>query len=64
MEFLLRSVMLAKSIGLRKEGLKKRIVYLRDEWQDLTMYSITCEELGIKWRGSAKTRFRYKWLQR
>lgn len=51
-----RSIMLARSIGLRKEGLKKRAVYLRQSWIDLVMYSATCEEFGFKWRGIPKTR--------
>ncbi len=45
-----RSIFLARSIGLRKEGLKKRVVFLRGQWQDLTMYSATCEDFGIKWK--------------
>lgn len=51
-----RSIMLARSIGLRKEGLKKRAVFLRGEWNDLVMYSTTCEEFGVKWKGQPKTR--------
>jgi len=51
-----RSILLAKSIGLRKEGLKKRMVYLRGDWQDLIIYSATCEEFGIKWKGSVTRR--------
>lgn len=51
-----RSIMLARSIGLRKEGLKKRAVYLRNKWTDLVMYSATCEEFGVKWKGAPKTR--------
>jgi [ribosomal protein S5]-alanine N-acetyltransferase len=47
-----RSILLAKSLGLRKEGLKKRIVFLRNDWRDLTMYSATCEEFGYKWKKS------------
>jgi len=42
-----RSIMMARSIGLRKEGLKKRAVYLRGEWVDLAMYSATCEDFGF-----------------
>ena len=53
-----RSIMLARSIGLRKEGLKKRAVFLRNIWTDLVMYSATSEEFGIKWRGSPQTRLR------
>lgn len=51
-----RSIMLARSIGLRKEGLKKRAVFIRGEWRDLVMYSATCEEFGISWEGAPKTR--------
>ena len=49
-----RSILLARRLGLRKEGLKKRTLFLRGEWQDLLMYSVTCEELGYKFRGEAK----------
>jgi len=45
-----RSIMLAKSLGLRKEGLKKRMIFLRGAWLDCTMYSATCEEFGYKWK--------------
>ena len=51
-----RSILLARSLGLRKEGLKKKVVYLRGQWNDLLIYSTTCEELGIKWKGEAKRR--------
>jgi ribosomal-protein-alanine N-acetyltransferase len=51
-----RSIMMARAIGLRKEGLKKRAVFLRNKWQDLVMYSATCEEFGIKWKGIPASR--------
>ncbi len=51
-----RSILLARSMGLRKEGLKKRAVYLRKQWIDLVMYSATCEEFGFKWKGIPQTR--------
>ncbi|HAG90974.1 MAG TPA: N-acetyltransferase [Bdellovibrionales bacterium] len=51
-----RSIMLARSVGLRKEGLKKRAVLLRGEWRDLTIYSITCEDLKIPWKGEVTLR--------
>jgi ribosomal-protein-alanine N-acetyltransferase len=44
------SIKLALSLGLRKEGLKKRAMYYREQWIDLVMYSATCEEFGIKWK--------------
>jgi [ribosomal protein S5]-alanine N-acetyltransferase len=49
-----RSILLARSLGLRKEGLKKRAVFIRGQWQDLVVYCATCEEFGIKWRGIAR----------
>jgi len=48
-----KSIFLAKSIGLRKEGLKKKMVLLRGKWQDLTIYSATCEDFSLKWRESS-----------
>jgi RimJ/RimL family protein N-acetyltransferase len=45
-----RSIMLARSLGLRKEGLKKRAVFMRGDWRDLVIYSATCEDFGIKWK--------------
>lgn len=46
-----RSIRLARALGLRKEGLKRRAVYLRGGWVDLIMYGATCEEFGVRWRG-------------
>ncbi len=51
-----RSIFLARSIGLRKEGLKKRAVFLRGKWNDLVMYSATSEEFGIPWKGKFQLR--------
>lgn len=51
-----RSILLARSLGLRKEGLKKQAVFLRGRWNDLVMYSATCEEFGFKWKGIPQTR--------
>ncbi len=53
-----RSIMLARALGLRKEGLKKRAIFLRNQWVDLTIYSATCEDFGIKWQGKTKDRLR------
>lgn len=50
-----RSIFLARSVGMRKEGLKKRALYLGNKWQDIVMYSITCEDLKIKFKGELKT---------
>lgn len=44
-----RSLALAKSVGMRFEGLSKRRLYFRDQgWKDFTVYAITSEEIGIK----------------
>lgn len=43
-----RSILLARALGLRKEGLKKRMVFLDGAWRDLVMYSATCDEFGFK----------------
>lgn len=51
-----RSILLARSLGLRKEGLKKRAVFLKGRWVDLVMYSATTEDFGIRWKGNAETR--------
>lgn len=42
-----RSLRLAKSLGMRREGLKKRAIHLRGQWVDLVMYTVTTEDLGI-----------------
>jgi len=47
-----------RAFGLRKEGRKKRAVYLRGEWRDLMMYSLTCEDYGMQWKGTAQDRLR------
>lgn len=49
-----RSILLARSLGLRKEGLKRRAVFLRDRWVDLGIYAVTCEDVGLRWKGDAK----------
>jgi [ribosomal protein S5]-alanine N-acetyltransferase len=51
-----RSILLARALGMRREGLKKRIVYLRKTWVDLVMYAATCEDFKIPWKGIAEPR--------
>lgn len=51
-----RSILLARSLGLRKEGLKKRALFVRESWNDLLIYSATCEEFGFKWKGILQLR--------
>jgi ribosomal-protein-alanine N-acetyltransferase len=51
-----RSILLAKRLGLRREGLKRRAIFLRNQWVDLLVFAVTCEELGYKFRGSVQKR--------
>lgn len=44
----IRSVKLAKSLGMRREGLKKKAIFLKGKWVDLIMYTLTTEDVGIK----------------
>lgn len=49
-----RSILLARSVGMRKEGLKKRALYLNGKWQDIAVYSVTCEDVKMKFKGDLK----------
>ena len=49
-----RSILLARSLKMRKEGLKKRALYLEGNWVDIVIYTATCEDLGIKFKGDLK----------
>ncbi|MGZ3772564.1 MAG: GNAT family N-acetyltransferase [Pseudobdellovibrionaceae bacterium] len=46
-----RSIKLAIKLNFRKEGIARRVVLLRGEWQDLVQYALTSEDLKIKWSG-------------
>lgn len=48
----IRSIRLAKSLRMRREGLKKRAIFLRNKWVDLLMYSLTTEDIGKKFNTS------------
>lgn len=48
----IRSIRLAKKLGMRREGLKKKAIYLRNHWVDLLMYTLTSEDVGIKFKAS------------
>lgn len=39
-----RSIKTAKAIGLRKEGISKRRLYINKKWVDLVLYALTKEE--------------------
>jgi [ribosomal protein S5]-alanine N-acetyltransferase len=54
----IRCIRGTRAFGFRKEGRKKRAVYLRGQWRDLMMYSMTCEDIGIEWKGAAQDRLR------
>ena len=43
-----RSLNLAKSLKMRREGVKKRALFLRNKWVDLVMYTLTSEDVGRK----------------
>jgi len=47
-----RSKNLAKALGMRREGIKKRSLFLREKWVDLVMYTLTTEDVGIKFDAS------------
>ena len=42
------SIALAESLGMRYEGLSRRRLYVRDQWQDMALYAITAEDLGLE----------------
>lgn len=52
----IRSIKLAKSLRMRKEGVKKRAVFLRGKWVDLLIYTVTTEDLGYKFTGDGSLR--------
>lgn len=41
-----RSLALAKSLGMRREGKSLRRLYLDGHWQDMVLYAMTAEERG------------------
>ncbi|MDG0816040.1 GNAT family N-acetyltransferase [Bdellovibrio svalbardensis] len=45
-----RSIKVAKNIGLRKESLSPRRLYVHGKWVDLLLYAGTSEEFGFKFR--------------
>lgn len=44
------SLKVIKKLKMRKEGLSKRIVFLRSDWRDLVKFAITAEELNYKFK--------------
>jgi ribosomal-protein-alanine N-acetyltransferase len=43
-----RSIALAKSLKMRREGLSKCRLFLHGEWLDMAIYAMTSEEMGVK----------------
>jgi ribosomal-protein-alanine N-acetyltransferase len=50
----LRSIRLARSLKMRKEGLKKRALFLGGKWIDIVIYALTTEDVKMKFRGGFK----------
>lgn len=51
-----RSIKLVQKLGFRREGISKRVVLLRNKWQDLVQYALTTEDRKIKWDGEVQMR--------
>lgn len=45
-----RSIRLAKTIGLKKEGVSPRRLFVNKKWVDLAIYAATTEDYGIKFK--------------
>jgi ribosomal-protein-alanine N-acetyltransferase len=41
-----RSLALARKLGMRREGIARRVVSLRGEWRDLVQFALTTEDLN------------------
>jgi RimJ/RimL family protein N-acetyltransferase len=52
----LRSIKFAKKLGMRREGVSKRVVLLRGQWRDLVQFALTSDDLNIKWKGQITQR--------
>ncbi len=53
-----RSIKLVRKLGFRREGISKKIVLLRNDWQDLIQFALTTEDRNLKWTGKAQARKR------
>ena len=42
------SLKVAKKIGLRKEGLSKKRLFVREKWTDVQLWAATCEDFRLK----------------
>ena len=43
-----RSIALAKSLKMRREGLSKRRLYYQKQWVDMVIYALTVEEFTVE----------------
>jgi ribosomal-protein-alanine N-acetyltransferase len=50
------SIKVAKKIGLKKEGVSKKRVFVNNKWADLVLYAATCEDYGIKYKFPPKAK--------
>jgi ribosomal-protein-alanine N-acetyltransferase len=46
-----RSIALARSLKMRKEGKKMRALFLDNRWVDILIYTLTTEDRGLRFRG-------------
>lgn len=46
-----RSLYLARTLGMRREGKKSRALFINNQWVDIMIYALTVEDLGKKFRG-------------
>ncbi len=53
------SLAVAKSIGLKKEYLCKRRLYIEGAWKDFMLYAGTSEDFGYKWKAPKKHKVRF-----
>lgn len=47
-----RSIALAKSVGMAKEGFSRKRLYLDGKWQDLLLFVALSEDFGIQWKNN------------
>ncbi len=46
----LRSIALAKTIGMEREGYSEKRLYLRGQWLDMVIFVARSEDFGIEWK--------------
>jgi ribosomal-protein-alanine N-acetyltransferase len=48
----IRSIKIVKRVGFRNEGLSKSRLFLRNQWVDIALYTLTTEDLKHTWKGT------------